>query len=114
MKAVSVDSFKDNPRKALRLAVKDVVVVMSQGRPEALLVGIDSPDLRSVEGVRVALATALFRDGHLSLARSARVARLPLAVFITHHSRLAISVVSLSAEVAAKDLDTLDEWLKES
>ena len=28
--------------------------------------------------------------------------------------RLAIPVVSLSAEVAARDLDTLDEWLKAS
>ena len=114
MKAVSVDSLKHNPRKALRLAGKNVVVVMSQGRPEALLVGIDSPDSLTVEGVRVALATALFRDDYLSLARSARVARQPLALFITHLSRLAIPVVSLSAEGSAKDLDTLDEWLKAS
>lgn len=112
MKTVSVDSLKDNPRKALRLAGKGVVVVMSNDRPEALLVGIDSSDLLAVEGARVALATALFRNSHLSLARSARVARMPLSVFITHLSRLAIPVVSLSAEETAKDLDTLDEWRK--
>ena len=70
--------------------------------------------LRAVAGARQALATALFRDGHLSLARSARVARIPLPAFITHLSRLGIAVVRLTEAETVRDLDTLDQWLASS
>ena len=65
-------------------------------------------------GVKAALATALFRDGHLSLARSARLAGMSLPAFIAHVSRLGIPVVRLSAKEAAGNLDTLDQWLASS
>ncbi len=114
METVNVSGLKNNPTEALRKTRKGPVVVMNRDRPDALMVGVDSSNLLDVAGAREALATALFRDGHLSLARSARVARMPLPAFITHLSRLGIAVVRLSAAETTRDLDTLDQWLASS
>jgi predicted HTH domain antitoxin len=114
MKTVNVSGLKNNPTEALRESHKDLVVVMNRDRPDALMVGLESSDMLDVAGAREALATALFRDGHLSLARSARVARMPLGGFIAHLSRLGIPVVRLTGEETARDLDTLDQWLASS
>ncbi len=65
-------------------------------------------------GVRPAHATALFRGGHLSLVRAARVAQMPVSQFASHVSRLGIALVRLNADEAARDMDTLDEWLASS
>jgi predicted HTH domain antitoxin len=64
--------------------------------------------------VRPALATALFRDGHLSLVRAARLACMSVADFAAHLSRLGIPVVNLDAKEAERDLDTLEQWLARS
>jgi mRNA interferase HigB len=47
--------------------------------------------------VRPALATALFRDGRLSLIRAARLATMSVADLAAHLSRLSIPVVRLDA-----------------
>jgi predicted HTH domain antitoxin len=114
MKTINVSGLKNNPTGALRASKDGVVVVMNRDEPDALMVGLGPTGALDLPGVRTALATALFRDGHLALARAARVARMPLASFVAHLSRLGIPVVRLSAEEAARDLDTLDEWLASS
>ena len=111
MEAVNVSSLKNNPSDALRLARKDVVVVMNRDKPDALMVGIELAGVLEVAGVRPALATALFRDGHLSLARAARLAQMSLSDFISHVSRLGIPVVNLDAKTGVADMESLDEWL---
>jgi predicted HTH domain antitoxin len=111
MEAVNVSGLKNNPTEALRKARKDMVVVMNRDHPEALMVGIESSGLLDGQGVRLALATALFRDGNLSLARSARLAAISLAEFITHLSRLGIPVVRLDADETSRDMETLEAWL---
>jgi len=60
------------------------------------------------------LATALFKDGNLSLARSAKLADMPLANFIAHVSRLGISVIDQTTDEVKDDLDTLDQWLNQA
>ena len=95
MQIVNVSSLKNNPSEALRSARDDVVVVMYRDQPDA----------------RIALATALFRDGGLSLARSARMAQLPLVAFIAHVSRMGITVVEMDAAETKRDIETLDQWL---
>ena len=72
--------------------------------------GRRSAGLLGSAGVKLALATALFRDGHLSLARSARLAEVPLVEFITHLSRLGSPWCAWMAKSEA-DMDTLDQWL---
>ena len=114
METVNVSGLKNNPTEALRKSHHDLVVVMNRDRPDALMVGLDSSDMLEMRGVRAALATALFRDGHLSLARSARVAQIPVAAFIAHLSRLGIAAVRLDARETERDMDTLEQWLASS
>ena len=114
METVNVSGLKNNPTEALRKSHRDLVVVMNRDRPDALMVGLGSSKLLQMNGVRAALATALFRDGHLSLARSARVAEMPVEAFIAHLSRLGIAAVRLDAGEAARDIDTLEQWLASS
>lgn len=114
METVNVSGLKNNPSDALRKAHRDVVVVMNRDRPDALMVGIESTGVLESRGVRPALATALFRDGHLSLVRSARLAQMPVSTFVSHVSRLGIPAVKLNAQEAARDMDTLEEWLASS
>ena len=114
MESVNVSGLKNNPTEALRKAKQGVVVVMNRDRPDALMVGIEAAGVLEARGVRPALATALFRDGALSLARAAGLAGMSLGAFVNHVSRLGIPVVSLDATEAHKDMDTLDEWLASS
>jgi predicted HTH domain antitoxin len=114
MRAVSVSGLKNNPAEALRQAKTDLVVVLNRDTPDALLVGLEKDGLLQAPGVRAALATALFRDGELSLARAARVAGIDLASFISHLSRLGIAAIRLTAAETEADLDTLEQWLHPS
>lgn len=114
METVNVSGLKNNPSEALRMSHRDVVVVMNRDRPDALMVGVETAGMLEAKGVKPALATALFRDGHLSLARSARLADMPVAEFAAHVSRLGIPVVRLNAKETSRDLDTLDQWLASS
>lgn len=113
MKTVNISGLKNNPGEALRLADDDMVLVMNHNEPDAVMIGLKSNKIIGMPGVRKALATALFKDGNLSIARSAKLADMTSADFIAHVSRLGIPVIDLSAEETQQDLDTLDEWLKQ-
>lgn len=114
MKTVNVSGLKNNPSEALRMAHDDLVLVMNRNEPDALMIGLKSSKIIGMPGVRKALATALFKDGDLSLARSAKLADMPLADFIAHVSRLGIPVINQTAQEALQDMDTLEKWLKEA
>lgn len=117
MEVVNVSGLKNNPSEALRKARKGVVVVMNRDEPDAVLMHLDKS--WSIPGVRAALATALFRDGNLSLGRAARLAEMSLAAFMQHLSRLNIPAVGGGAEEVEReevlsDMETLDAWLASS
>ena len=114
MHTVNVSGLKNNPSEALRNARDDVVVVMNRDQPDAVMIGLQSGKILSESGARAALATALFRDGGLSLARSARMAQMPMSDFIIHVSRLGIPVISHDATEVSTDMETLDQWLASS
>ncbi len=111
MKSVNVRELKNNPSNALRLAREDVVVVMNRDMPDAVLVHLDDEQLLNMPGVRLALATALFRDGALALGRAAKVAQVTLVDFIQHLSRLGIPVVKGTVEDVRKDQEAVSGWL---
>lgn len=96
------------------MAHEDLVLVMNRNEPDALMIGLKSAKIIGMPGVRKALATALFKDGDLSLARSAKLADIPLADFIAHVSRLGIPVINQTADEVREDMDTLEQWLKEA
>lgn len=114
METISVSGLKNNPSEALRKSRHEVVVVMNRDKPDAVMVGIEATGVLDARGVKPALATALFKDGHLSLGRAAALADMSMSDFITHLSRLRIPVIQLTAQETAQDLDTLDEWLAQS
>jgi len=114
MHAVSVSGLKHNPAEALRQAKDGPVVVLNRDHPDAVLIGLEPGGVLQAPGVRAALATALFRDGELSLVRAARVAEMDVAAFISHLGRLGIPAIRLSAAETKADLDTLEQWLQSS
>jgi predicted HTH domain antitoxin len=114
MHAVSVSGLKHNPAEALRQARSAPVVVLNRDHPDAVLICLEEGGLLQAPGVRAALATALFRDGELSLVRSARVAEMDVASFISHLGRLGIPAIRLTAAETNADLDTLEQWLQSS
>lgn len=114
MEAIEISGLESNPGQALRMAERDLVIVLKDKVPDAVMVGLESLGVLDAGGVRAALATALFRDGHLSLVRAAHLADMSASDFASHLSRLDIPVVDMSAEEVEQDLDTLDEWLAKS
>jgi predicted HTH domain antitoxin len=77
-------------------------------------VHLQASGLLEMPGVRLALATALFKDGSLSLARAAKVADMPLPDFMQHLSRSGIPVIQGGANEVKRDVETLEAWLASS
>lgn len=109
MKAVSVHDLKSDPSAALREAREAPVLVMKQRRPEALLLHVDD-SLLAEPSVRLALATALYKDECASLGRAAALSGLALADFIEHVSQLGIAVVR-GASTLDEDRKAMEAWL---
>ena len=110
MKTVNVRQLKNNPSDALRMARKAPVVVMKRDQPEALLFHLDDEGLLGEPGVRLALATALYRSESVSLGRGAKIAGIPLADFMQHISHQGIPVIRGNAKTLRDDLENLEAW----
>src|SRR3972149_10479171 len=107
MKSVNVRQLKHNPSNALRMARKAPVVVMNRDQPEALLVHLDDEGLLGEPGVRLALATALYRSESVTLGRGAKIAGIPLADFMLHVSREGAPGIRGSARTPREDVKSL-------
>jgi predicted HTH domain antitoxin len=114
MHAVKVSELKNNPSEALRHARRAPVIVMKGDQPEAVIFHLDNDGLLSEPGMRLALATALFKEGHLSLGRAAKLADMPLGEFIPYLGSRGIPAITGTAEDARKDLEVLRKWGKSS
>lgn len=110
MKTVNVRQLKNNPSDALRMARKAPVVVMNRDQPEALLFHLDDQGLLGEPGVRLALATALYRSESVSLGRGAKIAAMPLADFMLHVSHEGIPIVRGNTKTLREDLKNLEAW----
>jgi predicted HTH domain antitoxin len=113
MHAVNVHQLKNNPSEALR-KIKDAPVIVLKGdRPTALMLNLDETLLNQPD-VKLALATELFRCGHFSLGRAARLAELPIVDFMRHLSARGITIIQGTAEDARADVKTLNKWTASS
>lgn len=108
LKAVNVRQLKSNPSAALRDAREQPVMILNRQQPEALLVHLADDSLLAEPGIRLALATALYKDQSLSLGRAAEFSGQALAEFIAHVSRLGIPVVH-GTNVVHRDMANLGE-----
>ena len=109
MKAVSVRELKNNPSEALREARNEPVVVLKRNHPEALLVHLSDDSLLGEPGVRLAIATALYRSESLSLGRAAEISGISIAEFMQHVSELGIPVVRGSADSLREEAEAVAE-----
>ena len=89
-------------------------MVLNRHRPEAILFHLDDDTLLAEEGIRRALATALYREQSLSLGQAARFSGLGIAAFIEHVSRLGIPVVHGDAANVREDAETAQAWRNDS
>ena len=112
MKAASLSDLKKDPSAVLGTARESPVVVLRRQQPEAILIHLEEDSILDDPGIRLALATALYRDGGVTLRRAARFAELRLAEFVQHVSRLGIPVVYGTAASVRQDVDTIQEWRK--
>lgn len=114
MHAVNVHQLKNNPSEALR-KVKDAPVIVLKGdRPTAIMLNLDDDALLKEPDVKLAIATELFRCGHLSLGRAARLAGMAIVDFMQHLSAREIPVIQGTAKEAKADLETLNKWAASS
>lgn len=112
MKCVNVRQLKNNPSEALRMARAAPVVVMNRDQPEALLVHLNDEGLLGEPGVRLALATALYKSESVSIGRGAKIAGVAPAEFMQHVSREGIAVIRGTAKTVRTDIANLEAWLK--
>lgn len=114
MKAVTVRELGNDPSTVLREARTDPVIVLGRDRPEAVLIHLSDDSLLGEQGIRLAIATALYRSESLSLGRAAEISRLPVADFMQHVSRLGIPVVRGDAATLREDMEAFAHWQKAS
>ncbi len=112
MKSVNVRQLKNNPSEALRMARKAPVVVMNRDQPEAVLFHLSEEGLLGEPGVRLALATSLYREESVSLGRGAKIADIPLVDFMLHVSREGIPVIRGNARTLREDIKNIEAWRK--
>ncbi|MBM5810719.1 MAG: prevent-host-death protein [Gammaproteobacteria bacterium] len=86
------------------------MVIVSRDQPEALLVHLDDAGLLAESGIRLSLATALYREESLSPGQAARFADVPLAEFMQHVSRAGIPVIRGRAGALAEDSRAATAW----
>jgi predicted HTH domain antitoxin len=110
MKAVNVRQLKNNPSGALRMAREQPVVVMNRDQPEAVLFHLDDEGLLGEPGVRLALATALYKSESLSIGRAAKVAGIPLEAFMAEMGRAGVPVIRGGARTLREDLKNIKAW----
>jgi predicted HTH domain antitoxin len=114
MHAVNVHQLKNNPSEALRKVKEAPVIVMKGDRPTAIMLNLDDEALLSQPDVMLALATELFRCGHFSLGRAARLAELTIVDFMHHLSTHGIPVIQGTATEAKADVKALEKWTASS
>ncbi len=114
MHAVNVHQLKNNPSEALRKVKDAPVIVLKGNRPAAIMLNLDDEALLSQPDIKLALAAELFRCGHLSLGRAARLANISIVDFMHHLSAHGIPVIQGTKEEAKANLQALNKWTSSS
>ncbi len=114
MHAAKAHQLKRDASQALRRARHAPVIIMKGNQPRAVMMRLDDDSVLGQPGVKLALATSLFKEGHLPLGRAARLAEMSLGEFMEYLSRRRIPVVRGTAREAKADLEALNVWLGSS
>ena len=108
MKTIGVRAIRENPGVLSQSAAKgEYVLVTNRNDPVSLSVPFDDDLLDS--GVHINVAIRLYEDGLLTLPKAAKLAKLPIEVFMNKLSSMGVVVVDQSAEELQSDLAALDD-----
>ncbi|MBK8972665.1 MAG: UPF0175 family protein [Hahellaceae bacterium] len=106
MKTIGVSALRKNPELLSQSAAAgEYVLVTNRSEAVSLAVPFNADLLQA--GVHVSLAIRLFEDGTLSLAKAAKLAKMPIESFLQCLGRLGIAVVDQSTAELEDDLKTL-------
>jgi len=81
-------------------------VVTRHGHPLFISVPFSAELLN--QGVHITLATKLFKEGDISLGKAAKIAKMPIAEYSEHVSRLGIPVVDFSEDDLEQEIAYLN------
>jgi predicted HTH domain antitoxin len=114
MRSVKLAEFNRKPSDTLRKARKTPVVVTRGDRPEAIIFHLDANNILSEPTIRLAVVTALYVDGDLSLGQAAEELNMSPGEFMKHLGQLRIPTITGSAQDAVRDLQVLRKWTASS
>jgi predicted HTH domain antitoxin len=83
----------------------NLALVTRHGHPLFLSVPFDDDLLK--QGVHIALATRLFKEGDVSLGKAAKLAKMSIAEFTEHVSLLGIPVVDFDEDDFEQEMEYL-------
>jgi predicted HTH domain antitoxin len=75
-----------------------------------VLFHLDDEGLLGEPGVRLALATALYKSESLSIGRAAKVAGMPLEAFMVEMGQAGIPLIRGNARTLREDLKSIKAW----
>ncbi len=108
MKTIGVRALRENPGVLSQCAAKgEYVLVTNRNDPMSLSVPFDDELVRS--GVHVNIAVKLYDEELLSLAKAAKLARMPVETFLNTLANLGIVVVDQTRQELESDLKNIDE-----
>jgi predicted HTH domain antitoxin len=112
---MDIHELTASPSEALRKAHDGPIAVLEGDHLEAILMHLDLFDQPGEpDGMTLALAVALYKDGAMSLGRAARVASVSVSDMASHLSRLGIPIAGNDPGEGQPDMETLREWLASS
>ena len=107
MKTIGVRALRENPGVLSRCAADgEFVLITHRNDPLSLSVPFDNELLRV--GVHVTLAVKLYEEGVLTLAKAAKLAKMPVESFLQKLAGLGIVTVDQTSEELNADLSILD------
>jgi predicted HTH domain antitoxin len=107
MQTFTIRDLREHTGELSRTAEQgELALVTRHGQP--LFVSVPFSDNLLEFGVHVALATQLFKSGSMSLGKAAKLARLSIAEFTEHVSRLGIPVVNYDPSELDQELAYLE------
>ena len=112
MKTNDVRHFKANLSAALRDARNEIVVVIDEGKPAAMLIGCEQlGETFDSAVVRRAIAVGLFKDHLLSLSDAAKLAGEPIGAMLTRLAGLGVAAADYHASELANEVRLGAGWI---
>lgn len=108
MKTIGVRALRENPGVLSKCAESgELILVMNRNNPISLSIPFSEELLQS--GISMNVAVKLYEEGILTLARSAKLAKISTEEFLKKLATLGIVVVDQSRKELESDLEAIGE-----